>query len=142
MFRGSRQLPSVSRPGRNVLEIGRVKNRNKNPTAERAIQELELELLRQDPHGGPVSPVVLSFGTSGSSARKMWTQRDQFSNIQILLSDNDLISQQPNLCKANYPSSQKSKGPLAEVDRSLLIALVTWCISIVKKTNRVGEIAT
>lgn len=28
-----------------VLEIGRVKNRNKNPVAERALQELELELL-------------------------------------------------------------------------------------------------
>ena len=38
-----------------VLEIGRVKNRNKNPAAERAVQELELELLRRDPHGGPLS---------------------------------------------------------------------------------------
>ena len=125
-----------------VLEIGIVKNRNKNPAAERAIQELELELLRQDPHGGPVSSVVLSFGTSGSSAHKMWTQRDHFSNIHIPLSDDDLISQQHKLRKVNHPSSQKSKGPLAEVDRSLLIALVTWCISIVKKTNRIGEIAT
>ena len=31
---------------------------------ERAVQELELELLRQHPHGGPVSPVVLSFATA------------------------------------------------------------------------------
>ena len=41
-----------------VLEIGRVKNLNKNTVVERAVQELEL--LQQDPHGGPVSPVVLS----------------------------------------------------------------------------------
>ena len=77
-----------------VLEIGRLKNRNKNPVAERAFQELERELLRQDPHGGPVSPVVLSVTTAtlnsricscGLSAREIWTQNDQFSNIQIPL---------------------------------------------------------
>ena len=84
-----------------VLEIGRVKNRNKNPVA---VQELELELLRQDPHGGPVPPVVLSVATAtlnsqirsrGFSACEMCTQRDQFSNIQIPLSDHAVISQQP-----------------------------------------------
>ena len=31
-----------------VLEIGRLKNRNENPVAERTFQELDLELLRQD----------------------------------------------------------------------------------------------
>jgi len=84
-----------------VLEIGRVKNQNRNPVAERAVQVLELELLRQDPHGGPVSPVVLSVTTAtlnsqnrsrGLSAREMWTQHNQFSNIQISLGDYDLIS--------------------------------------------------
>ncbi len=35
-------------------EIGRVKNPNKNPVAERAIQEVENELLREDPSGGAV----------------------------------------------------------------------------------------
>ena len=84
-----------------VLEFGRVKNRNRNPVVERAVQELEFELLRQDPHGGPVSPVVLSVATAtlnsrirscGLSAHEMWTQHDQFSNIQIPLGDYDLIS--------------------------------------------------
>ena len=45
------------------LEIVRVRNQNKNPAAERAVRELELELPRQDPHGGPVSPVVISVAT-------------------------------------------------------------------------------
>ena len=102
------------------LEIGRVKNQNKNPAAERAVQELELELLRQDSHGEPVSPVVISVATatlisrirsSGLLAREMWTQRDQFSNTQFPLSDYDLISQQQSLCKANHPCSEKSKVP-------------------------------
>ena len=113
---------SVLHDHRIVLVIGRVKNRNKNPVAERVVQELELELLRQDPKGGPVSPVVLSVATAtlnsqirsrGLSAREMCMQRDQFSNIQIPLSDYDLISQQKSLCKANHPCSEKSKVPLS-----------------------------
>ena len=87
---------------------------------KRAVRELELELPRQDPHGGPISPVVISVATatlisrirsSGLLAREMWTQRDQFSNIQFPLSDYDLISQQQSPCKANHPCSEKSKVP-------------------------------
>ena len=36
----------------------------------------------------------------------MWTQRDQFTNTQILLGDYDLISKQHNLPKAKHPSSK------------------------------------
>ena len=54
----------------------------------------------------------------GLSAREMWTQCDQFSNIQIPLSDYDLISQQQSLHKANHPSSEKSKAGLAQVASS------------------------
>jgi len=43
-----------------TLEIGRVKNPNKNPIAERAIEELGLELLNLSPEGGPVSDVTLA----------------------------------------------------------------------------------
>ena len=42
-----------------VLELGNPKNPNKNPVAKRAVQELEIELLRQDPLGGAVSDVTL-----------------------------------------------------------------------------------
>ena len=38
------------------IEIGRIKNINKNPIAEKAIRELRDELLRHDPQGGPASP--------------------------------------------------------------------------------------
>ena len=86
-----------------TIEIGNAKNLNKNPVAQRAVQEVKNEFLGLDPLGGPVSPVTLSVATAtlntrfhshGLSARKMWTQRDQFSNQQIPLHDQHLIVQQ------------------------------------------------
>ena len=68
-----------------TIELGHAKNPNKNPVAERAIQELESELLRQDPSGGADSSLTLALATAtlnsrirsrGLSAREMWTQRD------------------------------------------------------------------
>ena len=70
-------------------ELGQAKYPNKNPVAEREVQELETELLRQKPLGGAVSPLTLAVATSalnsrirsrGLSSQEMWTQRDQFSN--------------------------------------------------------------
>ena len=102
------------------IEIGRVKNRNKNPIAEKAVRELEDELLRQQPMGGPVTSLVLSLATSslntrirsrGLSSREMWSQRDQFSNQQIPFSDIQMIQSQHQLRSANHPYSEKSKAP-------------------------------
>ena len=73
------------------------------------------------------SPVVICVANAtlnsrirsrGLSAREMWTQRDQLSNILFPLSDYDLISQQQSLRKANHPSSEKSKVPLAQMASS------------------------
>ena len=48
------------------VEVGHVKNTNKNPVAERAVLELE-ELLRQEPGGGPVTNSVLPLPLPGST---------------------------------------------------------------------------
>ena len=48
------------------VEIGRVKNTNKNPVAERAVLELEEELLRQEPGGGPVTELSLAIATGST----------------------------------------------------------------------------
>ena len=78
------------------VEIGRVKNTNKNPVAERAVLELEEELLRQEPGGGPVTELSLviaaarlnsRFRNQGLSSWELWTQRNQFSNEQIPIND-------------------------------------------------------
>ena len=64
------------------MEFGRVKNVNKNPVAEQAIEELRHELLCQDPIGGATTPLTLSIAVAhlnsrirlrGLSLRKMWT---------------------------------------------------------------------
>ena len=102
------------------LEIGRRKNPNKNPVAERAIQELELELLHQDPSENPVSPLTLSLAVSrlnsrlrhnGLSSCEMWSQRDQFTNSKISVDDEKLILEQHKRRQENHPASEKSKAP-------------------------------
>jgi hypothetical protein len=102
------------------LEIGRTKNLNKNPVAERAIQELEHELLCQDPGGRSLTPLTLAISVArlntrirarGLSSREMWTQRDQFSNIQIPLSDRSIIEEQHSQRLSNHRHSETSKCP-------------------------------
>lgn len=105
------------------IELGRTKNPNKNPVGERAVQELEHELLRVDPSGAPVSLTQLSLASSnlnarirdrGLSAREMWTQRDQFNNDQIPISDRHLIMEQSHTRSKNHPHSEISKAPSSQ----------------------------
>ena len=109
------------------IEIGRVKNINKNPVAEKAVQELEEELLRLDPSGAPASSLSLSLATAtlnsrirsrGLSAREMWYQRDQFTNQQIPFSDQQMIQGQHQLRKSNHPYSERSKAPSGKTSPS------------------------
>jgi hypothetical protein len=102
------------------LEIGRKKNPNKNPVAERAVGELEIELLKQDPTGGPVSNITLVSATArlnsrirsrGLSSREMLYQRDQFTNMQIPITDRELIDKQQFLSNQNHVHSEKTKAP-------------------------------
>ena len=80
------------------IEVGRIKNMDKNPVAEKAIRELEDELLRQEPTGGAMTPLSQALATAwlnthihnrGCSAKELLMQRDQFSNQQIPVSDLD-----------------------------------------------------
>ena len=102
-----------------TLEIGRVKNPNKNPVAERAIEELGLELLNLSPEGGPVSDVTLALATAntnsrirrdGLSAREVWTQRDQLTGQQLPIVDRQLILSQHFSRQQNHTPSAKSKA--------------------------------
>ena len=83
-----------------ALEIGEAKNPNKNPIAEKAIQELGTELLQQNPRGGAVTAVAFTIATPrlnswiqshDLSTREMWFQRDQYTNDQLPFHDRDLI---------------------------------------------------
>ena len=102
-----------------TLEIGRVKNPNKNPVAEHAIEELGLELLNLSPEGGPVSDVTLALATAntnsrihrdGLSAQEVWTQRDQLTGEQLPIVDRQLILSQNYSRQQNHAPSAKSKA--------------------------------
>lgn len=95
-----------------------------NTVAEKAIQELECELQRLQPEGGPVSPRTLSIATAhlnsrirchGLSSREMWTQRDQFTNSQIPVTDQALVCEQHLQRLVNHPHSETSKAPRSDL---------------------------
>ena len=59
-----------------VIECGRTKNPNKNPIGEKAVQEIEEELLKESPHSGPISAVTLSLATGRLNSKWIICQRD------------------------------------------------------------------
>ncbi len=102
------------------IDLGRVKNPNKNPVAEKAIRELREEIIRIAPRGEPISTKQLAVATAqlnrrirsrGLSAREMLLQRDQYSNDQIPLRDYELILKQNQQRKKNHSYSEHSKAP-------------------------------
>ncbi len=120
------------------LVIGHAKNVNKNPIAERAIQELGLECLHLSPEGGPISSVTLALATanlnsrirgSGLSAHEIWTQRDQVTGQQLPIDDTQIISQLHASRELNHPFSSKAKahnktsGPVCSLEVGHLVYL-------------------
>ena len=110
--------PSL-RKHRIVIDIGRVKSLNKNPVAERAIQELEGEITRLDKTQGSCTPLSLESAvkklnsrirSDGLSAREIFFQRDQFTNEQIPVNDASLITAKHNRAVANNRYSEESKA--------------------------------
>ena len=52
-----------------AVEVGRVKNSNKNPVAEKCVAELGDELLRICPNGGTITPLSLAVATDNLNTR-------------------------------------------------------------------------
>ena len=119
-----------------ILDVGRIKNPNKNPIAERAIEELGDAILKITPEGGPISQVTLALATTavnskirrdGLSSRELWTQRDQITGNQLPVEDQQIILSQDKSRKSNHLPSAKSKAhgkppaPLASVDVGSLV---------------------
>lgn len=93
------QHDKILQQKRLIIEIGRLKNRNKNPVAEKAIQELEIELKKSLPDGRSTDSCELACITAilnhrirnrGLSAHEIVYQRDA-SGQQLNISD-DLLS--------------------------------------------------
>lgn len=114
------------------LDIGQVKNVNKNPVAERAIEELGLEILQLSPEGGPISAVTLALAVShmnsrirrdGLSSREIWTQRDQLTGEQLPIVDRQIILCQDFSREHNHMASAKSKARGHTRSRSNMISV-------------------
>ena len=101
------------------IEIGNPKNINKNPVAEKAIQELEEELTREPQLHSLITDVALArvtarlnsrIRTDGLSAREIFLQRDQFTNNQIDFTDKSLIAAKHDRAVKNNTASATSKA--------------------------------
>jgi hypothetical protein len=75
------------------IQIGRLRNINKNPFAERAIQELETEILRPVPGCRTVLLLLLAVAMKRlyTRIRKSGLTTRKMSNQQIPISDQALI---------------------------------------------------
>ena len=102
-----------------TLDFGRVKNVNKNPVPEKGNQELEIELLRQDPSGAPVSALQLDKAVcslnsrirkQGLSAKEILFCRDQLTCKQLDIDDKQLCALHESIHGQNHFSSAKSKA--------------------------------
>jgi len=102
------------------FELGRVKNPNKNSVVDKAIQELENELVRIEPSGGRISSRQLTFAVSrlnsrirlhGLSAYELMFRRSQYTASTIDNPDSDIISSQHNSRLANHLPSFRSQQP-------------------------------
>ena len=101
------------------LDLGRKKNPNKNPVADKAIQELEKEILRNDPSGATVSNLTLQLITGqlncmirdrGLSAKEIVLQREQVTGKQLTFNDSMLADKQHEFRKRNHGPSASSKA--------------------------------
>ena len=78
-----------------LVEMGRVKNKNKNPVAEKTIQELQEEILRHDPTSQGVNPVSLAVPVAAlNSVKRHFLERNDDPTESVhKLSDSALRSQ-------------------------------------------------
>ena len=100
-----------------AIEVGRLKNRNKNPVGEKAVQELEYELKRCKPDGGSITSSELATATAtlnkrvrnrGLTAKEILLQRDSLTRDQLNFSDKLLAESQHKERVASHGPSSRS----------------------------------
>ena len=103
-----------------IFELGRIKNPNKNPIADKAIQELENEILRLEPTESPITTSQLNLALNrlnsrirshGLSSYELMFRRNQFTAGLLNNSDNEIIASQHEARIQNHPFSHKSQLP-------------------------------
>ena len=106
------------------LDFGRVKNINKNPVVDKAIQELITEILKFNTDVGPITPDSLAIVVNhlnsrirnrGLSAWEILHQRDHDSGVQLDMNDRELSILKENERLRNQHSSATSKAAGADI---------------------------
>ena len=87
---------------------------------EKAVQELEQELIHLDPTGGAISALTLALATAtlnkcirgrGLSVWEIWYRRDMFTTEYVPVNDLSIIDEQHASRSQNHPFSEASKTP-------------------------------
>jgi len=97
-----------------TLDFGHVKNKNSNCVVDKAIQELELELLKAGHSNVPITSLQLQGAVDtlntrirnrGLSAKEIILQRDQHSYEQLNINDSALAWQQKAIRRQDHRTS-------------------------------------
>ena len=86
----------------------------------KVIQEVEEEIIKQEPCGGRISPTCIALANSSLNSRihhtglstEIWTQRDQYTNEQLPISDLILIQSKHNQSSQNHSEHSKTLNSL------------------------------
>ena len=101
------------------ITLGDEKNPNKNPVADKAIQELELELLKLTNSSSAISASILVQAVcnlnarirhNNLSAKEMFLGRDQVDGHRLQFSDKTISSDQNLNRTSNHHTSAKTKA--------------------------------
>ena len=108
-----------------TLDFGRIKNKNQNPTIDKIIQEVENEIKRLVPNGGPISSGTLAIALpnnnnriryNGLIASELIMKRVRVTNAPINFDDEKLrdFKYEKRIQNHKYSELSKSKGlPIA-----------------------------
>jgi len=107
-----------------TLNFGYIKNKNSNCVVDKAIQKLELELLKAGHSNVPITSLQLQGAVDtlntrirnrGLSAKEIVLQRDQQSYEQLDNNDSALASQQETIRLRNHQASAPEHASTANV---------------------------
>ena len=124
------------------IEIGHKKNINKNSVAEKAIQELEDELVKISPHGSQIDDMILAKATdqlnckirhTHRSAKELLLKRNQFTGDDIEVDDLEVSDKQfrerKNKNEQKLKKTDKKKEKKEETQTKFKVGDIVFIIS-------------
>ena len=138
-FRSLINDPQLSKQNLSI-ELGEAKNINKNPIAEKCIEEFNSEIVRFHPNGGKISSTTLAQVISNLngrirnnklSAAEIWTQRDMTTGEALNLDDKQLIkAKYSQRVDSHHPSAKyKARGKEKNVDKKIQVGQLVYLYS-------------